>query len=109
MPLYDVTNPFKPSRVKSKDAANYDVIQAVKRKVHTSTKDKIIRTIDSGVLWAIDRGVNRARPLVWTKSAALFGHGSPLSHTDVEHLWKHVVSSVGDGKECLQAVGGFLR
>jgi hypothetical protein len=105
MPLIDVTT-AKNSKVKSRDAENYDVIQAVKRKSHTATWDKIVRTIDSGIEYAMDTGNGR---LVWSKSAALFGHSSPLPKRDVDHLWEHIISAVGDDKECKQAVGGLLR
>lgn len=105
MPLFDVTN-SKVSRVNPKDAANYDVIQAVKRKVRVITWEKIIRTVDGGIDWSIDSGEGR---LVWSKSASLFGNTSPLPKRDVDHLWEWVIDSVGSDKECLQAVGGLLR
>lgn len=106
--LYDVTNP-KINKVNPEDAANYDVIQSVRRKTHPRTWDKMVDTVDNGIEWSIQRGVTRNNPLVWTKGAALFGHNSPLPHKDVEHLWSNTVAAVGDGKECLQAIGGLLR
>lgn len=105
MPLFDITNP-RVSKVKPLDAESYDVLRSVKRKVRSTTWDKMVRTIDSGIEWSIESGNGR---LVWTKSAALFGHNSPLPKRDVDHLWEWIIDSVGDQKECLQAVGGLLR
>lgn len=105
MPLYDVTNP-REVLVHPSDAESYEVLQAVKRKTHTATFDKITRTVDQ----AIDsvKPTNKSK-LIWTRSAALFGHGSMQPKANVDHVWDNVIAAVGDDKQCLRAVGGLLR
>ena len=105
MPLFDVTNQ-KEVRVWPADAEGYEVLQAVKRKTHPATFDKITRTVDQ----AVDsvKPTNKSK-LIWTRSAALFGHGSMQPKANVDHVWDNVIAAVGDDKQCLRAVGGLLR
>lgn len=105
MPLYDVTN-ANEVLVRPSDAESYEVLQAVKRKTLKVTFDKITRTVDQ----AVDsvKPTNKSK-LIWTRSAALFGHGSMQPKANVDHVWDNVIAAVGDDKQCLRAVGGLLR
>ena len=105
MSLYDVTTP-KVSLVKTKDAENYEVIQAVPRKTHPLTWARIVKTVDDAI---DDATMSWDQKLVWTKSAALFGYESVGPKRHIDHLWEHVQNAVGQDKECLMAVGGLLR
>lgn len=104
MPLYDVTNK-NHSLVRPADAEGYEVLEAVKRKCAKSTFDRMVKTVDD----AIEDAVQAGGKLIWTKSAALFGHGSTQPKKHVDHLWEHIIKSVGEDKHALMAVGGMLR
>lgn len=105
MPLYDVTF-TNPRLVNPIDAENYDVIQAVKRKRQANTWSRMVQTVDEAIDWAEQTGAHR---LIWTRSAALFGHGSLQPKARVDHLWDNVIAAVGGDVTCLKAVGGLLR
>ena len=104
MPLYDITN--KPSLVSPADAEGYEVIQAVKARTATNTWERIVKTVDEAI-----GGVEPSEKskLIWTRSAALFGHNSLQPKKHVDHIWDNVIAAVGDDKNCLKAVGGLLR
>lgn len=105
MPLFDVTN-TRASKVKPEDAEEYEVLAKLKRDLDPKTFSRILKTVDE----AIDSlNPSRSSSLVWTRSAALFGHGSQRPHKQIEHLWKNIESVVGPDKLALKAVGGFLR
>jgi hypothetical protein len=104
MPLYDITN--KPTLVKPEDAESYEVIKVVLKNTYAQSWDRIIKTVDDAI-----SGVkpSESSQLVWTRSAALFGHNSLQPKKHIDHIWDHVIAAVGDDKNCLKAVGGLLR
>ena len=104
MPLYDVT--YKDLFIDPDEVLASDVMRALERKLHPRTYERVIKT-------AIE-GVGSVRPssnskLVWTRSAALFGHRSPRPKCDVDHFWNSIISALGDDRECLWGVGSVLR
>lgn len=104
MPLYDVTK--RPVKVSTKDAENFEVLVKLKKKLPEATFNKLVRTVDQ----AIDSvKPSESSKLVWTRSSALFGHGSSQPHKSIEHLWEKVESIFGQDKYSLIAVGGLLR
>ena len=104
MPLYDVTH--EDTLVDPKIAEEYEHIQALRRKLHPATYDRVWKTVREAVDSVRPSSLSK---LVWTKMAALFGELSGRPKRDVDHLWDAVVSAVGDDKECLIAVGALLR
>jgi len=103
--LYDVTH--NPPRLITPDqAADNDYTRAFIRKTHPKTIERVNKTVRDAIQATVDAGVGK---LVFTKSAIEFGHQSKKPHKDVEHLWKSVISAVGDGKECLILVGCLLK
>ena len=104
MPLYDVTN--KPTTVKPKDAESFEVLLKLKKKLPQVTFDKLVRTVDQAIDSVKPSETSR---LVWTRSSALFGHGSSQPHKSIEHLWGSVETIFGQDKYSLIAVGGLLR
>jgi hypothetical protein len=83
-----------------------DYVQALKRVLNKKTFDRMIKTIDEAL---DDLKPSATSKLIFTKMAALFGPGSVVPARYVNHLWDNVVSVVGDGKECLLAIGSMLR
>lgn len=81
-------------------------IEALKKKLHPAKYSRIVKTAEEAVDSIVTHGRGK---LIWTKAGALFGHGSMQPKKRVDHLWDGVVEAVGDGKECLIAVGCLLR
>lgn len=105
MPLYDVTG-RQDQLVDPSACEDYIAIQALQRKLPAVTYKRVIKTIAEAVDSVRPSSISR---LVWTRAAALFGHGSLQPKAHIDHLWNAVISAVGDDKECLQAVGALLR
>jgi hypothetical protein len=102
--MYDVT--YGHSLVNPKRLENNSVITALKRKLHSKTYNRLIKTIDEAVDAEVDEGDGK---LVWTKSGKMFGHKSIRPKKDVDHLWDSIISIVGDDEMCLIALGTLLR
>lgn len=102
MPLYRVPEGklIDPAKVAKKD-----VVTAVERHTHWRSFEKLMRTYEEGLDWVVSNGGR----VVWTKTGALFGHGSKRPHADVEHLWETVIAAVGDDRLCSIAVGTLLQ
>ncbi len=82
-----------------------DVIQAVKREAHWKSFQRLLKTYQEGLDWVVANGGN----VIWTKTGALFGHGSKRPHSDVEHVWTTIIDAVGDDRLCLITAGTFLK
>jgi hypothetical protein len=104
MPLYDVT--WKPKLVDPRTIEECEIIAKLRKRLHPRTFERCVKTVSEGVASVKPSAISK---LVWTKSAALFGHGSVLPHSLVEHLWESVESVVGPDKPALITVGTLLR
>ena len=103
MPLVDITK--KPYKVNpNKESKNPIVL-----KIKTTLPKQSLKFLDRVYEEAIESSIRDGDNLTWTKSGALFGHTSKRPKHDIDRLWDNVVKCVGDGKECLMAVGAILR
>jgi hypothetical protein len=96
----------KDHYVDPEKAHDSEFIQALERVLKPNVFARIVKTIDE----ALDNLKPSAKSkLVFTRMAALFGHNNIQPKRWEAHLWDNVVHVVGDGKECLLAIGSMLR
>jgi len=84
---------------------NNEYTNALKRKIHVKSFNRILKTIDDG----LDELLKNNNKLIWASNRSLLGHSSTLPKKHIDHLWYNVIDSVGECKNCLKTVGSLLR
>lgn len=101
-----INHTFKDYTITSRHAGKRDLITVLRRDLHQRTFDKIVRTIDD----IINKEANKPNgKLVWMCTGSLVGHGSRAPHYNIEHLWEHIISVVGDGRLCRMTMGALVQ
>lgn len=105
--LYNVTYPKTRvvcpiSCIKGKDG----IINAVKNKVHPSTYEKMIRTVDTALK---ELKPSRSSSLVWASTGSVLGQGSNIPHDSHTHFWDVIGKLFGESRLSKIAAGSFLR
>jgi hypothetical protein len=90
------------------DVEESDYVQAVKRKVNPITFNRMIKTLDAAVDWAVQNPslINR---LVWCSAGSLLGYHTLQPKKHIDHLWEKIIAAVGDSTPCLKAMGTMLK
>lgn len=105
MPLYSVME--KPAKlVKTKKTENYELLLKAKEDLHAKTFDRIVKTYDE-YLDAITE--MKGAKLVYTKTAIIVGHHSPVATAKVNHIWDNIEKVLPMEKHKKMCLGGFLR
>jgi hypothetical protein len=84
--LYDVTIPFRPTLVKPKDAASYDLLCKARKNIGEIRFQKDCRIIDAALEKLVVEGQAKNK-LIFTKAGFLVGHQSQAPHVEVQHVW----------------------
>ena len=104
MPLYDVTwgtgTPIDP-----KKAEHAEALEALRKKCHAKTFDKMIRTVDNAL-----EGLkpSKSSGLTWTKTGAILGNDSSEPLEAINHLWQKTDEVLG-GRPTLFAIGQLVK